>query len=338
MRATLTDDQRSLQEVAADLAAAFRPEAPAAGDRLPSDSGATDQLFQGFLGLAVDEALSGMGGGLVDLSLLVSELGRNLVATPFVDHVLALQLALGAELDVSAGLDGTTRWTIGSDESGAGLHGPWQAAPGAEVPKRRVGYADVATSVVATTGHDGVVVASPGDVVPDASTDLGRPTASVRLGPATQGESAGARRGLQRVLALQAAQATGVGRGAIELAVGYANQREQFGQPIGRFQGVAHQLADALVGVENAWSLVLYAAWAIDDGDVDAARSVHAAAASAGEAAVHAAERATQVHGGIGITWEAMPHLYLRRALTLATTYGDTDEHRRLIGSSLLTA
>lgn len=130
----------------------------------------------------------------------------------------------------------------------------------------------------------------------------------------------------------------GVGRGAVELAAGYANERQQFGQPIGRFQGVAHQLADALVAVENAWSLVLYAAWAVDADDADAARAVALAKASASEAAVFAAERATQVHGGIGITWEAMPHVYLRRAVAGATALGDAAWHRAAVGRALVDA
>lgn len=336
MRATLTEEQVQLQEVAADLAAGARPDAPAAGERIPADAGpASRSLFEGFAGLAVPEDVGGSGGGLVELALVVHELGRHVVPTPFVDHVLATQVALGAGLDVAPALGGT-RWTLGTDESGAGPLGPWRATPGGDVAKRRVAHADSADRVVVTTGEDGVAVTALGSVTPDASSDLARPTASVAPGAADAETGAGAATGLRRALTVLGAEHVGVGRGAVELAVGYANQREQFGQPIGRFQGVAHQLADALVAVENAWSLVLYAAWAVDADDDDAARSVHAAKASAAEAAVFAAERATQVHGGIGITWEALPHVFLRRALLGATRLGDIDDHRLLVGRSLV--
>lgn len=334
MRATLTDEQLQLSEVAADLARAARPEAPAAGERLPEDGDASASLFGGFAGLAVPEDVGGSGGGLLDLALVVHELGRNLVPTPFIEHVLALQVAHGAGLDTTAALGGA-RWVLATDESGAPALGPWQAGSGDTV-KRRVAYADGADAVVATTGSDGVVIASIDGFEPDASTDLARTTGSVTLGDSTQQTDVGASAGLRRALTLLGAEAVGVGRGAIELAVEYAKQREQFGTPIGKFQGVAHQLADALVAVENAWSLVLYAAWAVDADDPGAARSVHAAKASASEAAVFAAERSTQVHGGIGITWEAMPHLYLRRAITMSTRLGDANAHRLLLGNSLV--
>lgn len=333
MRATLTDEQLQLAAVAADLARAARPDAPSAGERLPEDGNASDSLFGGFAGLAVPEEVGGSGGGVIDMSLVIHELGRNLVPTPFIEHVLATQVALGAGLDVSDAL-GDARWTLATDESNASALGPWQS--GADAVKRRVAYAQTADAVVAATGRDGVVVAAVENFEMDASTDLARTTGTVRLGAVSQETEDGAAAGLRRALTLLGAEAVGVGRGAIELAAEYAKQREQFGTPIGKFQGVAHQLADALVAVENAWSLVLYAAWAVDAGDNGATRSVHAAKASASEAAVFAAERSTQVHGGIGITWEAMPHLYLRRAITLATRLGDANQHRLVIGRSLV--
>ena len=135
-----------------------------------------------------------------------------------------------------------------------------------------------------------------------------------------------------------AAEQVGVGRGALDLAVEYAKTREQFGQPIGRFQGVAHQLADAFVGLELGWSLVLYACWAVDDGRPDAAAAVHRAKAKAGEAAVFAAERGMQVHGGIGITWEADPHLFLRRAVADDAWLGTARRHRRDLGAARVAA
>jgi alkylation response protein AidB-like acyl-CoA dehydrogenase len=88
--------------------------------------------------------------------------------------------------------------------------------------------------------------------------------------------------------------------------------------------------------VETAWSLTLYACWAVEAAAPDAARAVHAAKACAGDAAVFAAERALQTHGGIGMTWEADPHLFLRRALVGAAWLGTSAWHRQQLGAAVL--
>jgi hypothetical protein len=147
-----------------------------------------------------------------------------------------------------------------------------------------------------------------------------------------EGRSPGA---LLRAVAAVSAELVGVARGAIDLGVSHATSRHQFEQPIGRFQAVAHQLADAWVETELAWSLSLYACWAADVGADGLARAVHAAKAAAGEAALVAAERCTQVHGGTGMTWEADPHLYLRRAVADGAWMGTGRVHRRLLGDDV---
>ncbi len=80
----------------------------------------------------------------------------------------------------------------------------------------------------------------------------------------------------------------------------------------------------------------MYACWALDNGADDANHAVHAAKARASEAAVFSAERALQVHGGMGMTWEAPPHLYLRRALLGSALLGAPHWHRRHVGAALL--
>lgn len=335
MRATFTDEQVALREVAADLAADARPDHPAAGERIPESDAATRNLMDGFAGLGLPEDRGGAGGGAIELAILLHELGRNVVSTRFVPHVLATHLAHGAGIDVTSAATGQQTWTLAVDAPGSAPDGPWPDRG----TRSRVPHAADADAVVACTGDDGVAVLSGCTVAdqPDAF-DLGRPVGTVDLDGEVAATGTGAAAGLRRARTLLAAELVGVGRGAVELAARYANQRQQFGQPIGRFQGVAHQLADALVGVENAWSLVLYAAWAVDADDADADHAVALAKASASEAAVHAAERATQVHGGIGITWEAMPHVYLRRAMSGATLLGSATHHRTGVGRALVAA
>jgi alkylation response protein AidB-like acyl-CoA dehydrogenase len=136
---------------------------------------------------------------------------------------------------------------------------------------------------------------------------------------------------LGRILDLATAAVTaellGSAEQAIRITVKYAQEREQFGQPIGRFQGVKHPLAEMYVDVESARSILYYAAWCLDEGDADAARGVSLAKAYASEAFARIGIDAVQLHGGVGFTWEYDPHLYLKRSKWARPAFGDSDFH-----------
>jgi alkylation response protein AidB-like acyl-CoA dehydrogenase len=129
-----------------------------------------------------------------------------------------------------------------------------------------------------------------------------------------------------RTLAALAAEACGVASRALELAVAYAGERRQFGRPIGSFQAVAHELARAYMDVETSRSLAYWAGWCVAEGEEDAPAAAAAAKARAAEAAVATCERAIQVHGGIGFTWEHPLHRFYKRALAIAAMHGTSDE------------
>jgi alkylation response protein AidB-like acyl-CoA dehydrogenase len=128
-----------------------------------------------------------------------------------------------------------------------------------------------------------------------------------------------------------AAEMLGAARRALDLSVAHARVREQFGQPIGSFQAVRHRLAEMLLAVENAYTAVYYAAWAVDAAAPDAGLAASVAKTYVAEAAWKACGDAIQVHGGIGFTWEYDLHLYAKRVRALAALYGDGDHHRELI-------
>lgn len=113
---------------------------------------------------------------------------------------------------------------------------------------------------------------------------------------------------------LAAAYALGCGDAARDMAAGYASIRQQFGRPIGWFQAIKHMCADMAVRAAAARSQLYYAACALDAGDTDAAFHVAAARRLADQAALENARANIQVHGGIGMTDEAYPHLCLKRA------------------------
>jgi alkylation response protein AidB-like acyl-CoA dehydrogenase len=116
---------------------------------------------------------------------------------------------------------------------------------------------------------------------------------------------------------LTAAHLVGAGRGAVDASVSYAKSRHQFSRPIGSFQAVKHLLADAYTAVEMARSQVLVAALCWAEDEASAPDQATAAAVVAVRAALTAAETAIQVHGGMGYTAEAVPHLYYKRTLLL---------------------
>ncbi len=136
---------------------------------------------------------------------------------------------------------------------------------------------------------------------------------------------AGALRRAGTVLA--AAEAVGVAERTLEASVEYAKVRQQFGKPIGSFQAVKHRCADMAVRVEAARASTFWAAVALRDGLEDAGRQVHVAKTLAVSAAIANASDNIQNHGGMGYTWEADAHLYLKRAWLVEHAFGTRVAH-----------
>ncbi|MYY84751.1 acyl-CoA dehydrogenase, partial [Streptomyces sp. SID335] len=182
---------------------------------------------------------------------------------------------------------------------------------------------------------DAVAGANALTVRPHDSADPTRPTAEV--------SAQGVRVPADRVLAVDsstvrdlaaavlAADACGTAAWALHTAAEHAKVREQFGRPIGRFQGVKHLCADMLVRVEQARALAWDAARAADEPDVPADVRGLVTALAAGtalDAAYSCAKDCVQILGGIGFTWEHDAHLYLRRAVVARQLLGTGDTHR----------
>jgi alkylation response protein AidB-like acyl-CoA dehydrogenase len=131
-------------------------------------------------------------------------------------------------------------------------------------------------------------------------------------------------------LTLTSADLVGLMRGVIDLSVGYARERKQYGVAIGSFQAVQHLLAEARCLLEAAFSVTLHPAWAVDRLAPDEARdAARVAKAYSARAARTVCETAVQVHGGMGNTWDCMVHVYLRRALLSSQWFGDDGEQLR---------
>jgi alkylation response protein AidB-like acyl-CoA dehydrogenase len=119
---------------------------------------------------------------------------------------------------------------------------------------------------------------------------------------------------LLRLRLIDAAALAGVAAATLDMAVAYAGIREQFGRPIGTFQAIKHRCADMAVAARCARDQTTFAAVALDDEREDAALQTECALLVAGSAALDNAGKNIQIHGGMGFSDEADPHLFLKRA------------------------
>ncbi|WPO74099.1 acyl-CoA dehydrogenase [Streptomyces sp. KN37] len=296
---------------------------------------------QGLLGAHLPEGCGGGGGDLLDLAVVLEEAARAALPGPLLSsslaslvlrragaHAMAAELAAGTRVGavaldagtltaVSVGdgyvLEGTAPPVLSGAEADllilAAVHasGPvWLAVDAAALATRTHDSADPTRPTAEVTAHATHV---PADRVLAVDRALVRDLAAVVL----------------------AADACGTAAWALDTAAAHAKVREQFGRPIGRFQGVKHLCADMLVRVEQARALAWDAARAADEpGLPDAARSLVAslAAGTALDAAYSCAKDCVQILGGVGFTWEHDAHLYLRRAVVARQLLGAGDAHR----------
>ncbi|WP_019885918.1 acyl-CoA dehydrogenase [Streptomyces purpureus] len=296
---------------------------------------------QGLLGVHLPEACGGGGGGLGELVVVVEEAARGVLPGPYLPHVLAAALLHRAgRSELAAPLASGER--IGAVALGSGsltatpVEGGGLRIEGDAPPVLGGAQADVLLLAARQEGRTRWLAVDAGALAVRAhdSADPTRPTAEVTaLGavvPADRvldGLDSGHVRDLAAVLF--AADACGTAARALETAAEYAKVREQFGSPIGRFQGVKHTCADMLVRLEQARALTWDAARAADSPDGDVRGLTAALAASAAlDAAYSCAKDCIQVLGGIGFTWEHDAHLYLRRAVVARQLLGAGDSHR----------
>jgi alkylation response protein AidB-like acyl-CoA dehydrogenase len=149
-------------------------------------------------------------------------------------------------------------------------------------------------------------------------------TPAVKLG----GDPAALQRVIDAGCVLIAADAFGGARRCLEMAASYAQQRQQFGQVIGAFQAVKHQLANMATEIEPAMSLYWYAAHAFDRMRDKSERHAAMAKALLTDVYDRCARDSTELHGGIGFTWEFDLHLWFRRSIFDRSFLGEASYHR----------
>ncbi|MFH9817651.1 acyl-CoA dehydrogenase family protein [Streptomyces sp. NPDC017230] len=293
----------------------------------------------GLAGLLIPEELGGQGATHRETAVVLEELGRAVAPVPYLTSaVVATEalLACGAD-DLLTELASAT--TIAA--LAVGLH----VAPGGAVPHVRLeegrlhgeltGIADAAVAdVLLVPADDGglyAVRAADATVSPQVSLDLTRPVARVTLDGASGrrlGDAGPAvRRALRAGAGLLASEQLGLADWLLTETVRYLKERKQFNRQVGGFQALKHRLAGLWLQVAGLRAAARNAADALATGE-DPDVAVAVAQAYAGQVAVHAAEEAVQLHGGIGMTWEHPVHLYLKRAKADSIAYGAAGTHR----------
>jgi alkylation response protein AidB-like acyl-CoA dehydrogenase len=133
---------------------------------------------------------------------------------------------------------------------------------------------------------------------------------------------------LDRARAAACAEAAGAMEALLRRTVAYLGTRQQFGQPLARFQALQHRVADMAIEAEQARSMALVAALHVDDPDTNSRRrNVSAACARVAQAAKFVGEQAVQLHGGVGMTDALDVSHYFRRLTLLARAFGDAPYH-----------
>ena len=321
---------------------------------MESESGHDPQLWQGLAdlgvaGLNIPTEFGGSGLELLDVALAAEELGYAATPGPFLANSLATvalieggdetlrsqwlpRLASGEAIGTVALGEADDQWapaTYTTSADGGKLSGTKPMVPSARV-------ADILIVAAVDSSGPGLWLVdrtAPGiDIRALKVVDMTRPLDLVVFDQTPAIKLEGDPGALQRVIdagcILIAADAFGGARRCLEMAATYAQQREQFGQVIGAFQAVKHQLANMATELEPAMSLYWYAAHAFDRIRDKSERHAAMAKALLSDVYDRITRDSTELHGGIGFTWEFDLHLWFRRALFDRAFLGEASWHR----------
>ncbi len=329
---------------------------------METDKGYEDAFWQtlacemGWAMLAIPEEYDGLGMGYVELAIIMEEMGHRLTGSP-----LFATICQGAQALIQGGTGrqkaellpeiamGTKTATLAFGANGSfgidDITFEWMPT--------ETGYnlTGKASQVIDGASADIIIVAARHKVsrevkmfIVDQSAvtstnlktmDQTRRMASVEMEDISVGKDAILEGGYDEFVKvcnissiMLAAEQLGVARWCLDASVTYSLDRVQFGRAIGSFQSIKHKCSDMMVLVESGISCVYYAACVIDAGTDELAEAAPTAKATLTSSAMTCAGECIQIHGGIGITWEADAHLYFKRARAGEQLLGSPTWHR----------
>jgi len=326
----------------------------------------------GWMGLIFPEEYGGSGLNMVDLVVVLEEMGRVVMPGPFFATVILSGLAIalgGSKVQKKKYLpricDGTLKGALAQVEES----GRWDAE-GIMLAAQpdSTGYRLSGTKLFAHDAHNADLLLVPARTrgkgtkgitlfLIDAkhpgvtrtllkTMDQTRKLCEVRfedvavgkediLGKPHQGWAL-LDRLVDRAKVALCAEMCGGAQKVLEMSVEYAKVREQFGKPIGSFQAIQHKCANMMVQTESAKSATYYAAWAVANDVPEAHLAACMAKAYCSDAYRYVSAEGIQIHGGIGFTWEHDMHLYFKRAKGSEVTFGDGTWNRELVAQVVL--
>ena len=319
----------------------------------------------GWLAMPIAEDHGGLGGGAIEIGILMEAIGRGLVAEPYLSTVV-----IGASLISECGTEAQKQALLPKIADGslvlAFAHSERQA---------RFDLADVRTTAKKTPdgwrldGHKTAVLDghAAGQVIVSARVDAGTGVAKLclflvpqgvrgltardfpRLGggracnldlrdvqlpaDALLGDGTDALPAIEavvdRAMAALGAEAVGIMQTLLDQTLEYTKIRKQFGRPLSANQVIRHRLADMAMQCDEARSMALRAALMADAEPVARSRAASGAKAKIGKCARFVAEQSVQLHGAMGVTEELDVGSYFKRLLAFDTLFGGSAHHYR---------
>ena len=326
----------------------------------------------GWMGLILPEQYGGAGLNMVDLVVVLEEMGRMVMPGPFFATVilggLAIDLA-GTDAQkqkyltpIAAGqlkatlaqVEESGRWDAEGIQLRAKKSGTGYSLSGTKLFVHDAHNADVLVVPARTSrgGSNGITLFLVDAKQKGVATTLLKTMDQTRklcevtltnvkvpadavLGAVGEGWSR-LDRLVDRAKVALCAEMCGGAQKVLEMSVEYAKVREQFGRPIGSFQAIQHKCANMMVQVESAKSATYYAAWAVANDVPEAHLAACMAKAYCSDAYRYVSGEGIQIHGGIGFTWEHDMHLYFKRAKGSEVTFGDATWNRELVAQVVL--
>lgn len=318
----------------------------------------------GWTAVPFDEADGGLGGGPVELMLMMEQFGRSLLVEPFLANIVLA----GGILRRAASATQKAQWLTPV------INGELQVALAFAEPQARFDINNIATTATATddgyliNGNKSLVLNGGSAkllIIPARTSGGQEDTSGITLFAIAADNDGIERKAYKTVDAQQAAEiqlrnvkipesavlgnlddgfatlqsvideatlavcaeAVGIIRTMHDKTVEYTKNRVQFGVPIGSFQALQHRMVDTLMACEQSQSLLLWSTIANDSDAMEARQSIHALKHQIGTAGIHVGKEAVQLHGGMGVTWELDIAHYFKRLTAIALLFGNADYH-----------
>lgn len=325
----------------------------------------------GWMALPFPEEYQGGGGSFADLVILLEEMGRACLPSPFISTVvlcgqtildsgskeqkdsLLPGIARGDIIGTLALLEPSDSYDPAAISCRAIAEGNEYHITGTKLFVQDAHIADYLVVPARTGGGDGaddgitlflIDARGPGigltslktmaaDKQFEVNFDGVRLTGEKVIGEVNQGWKAAARI-LERAAVARCAEMVGGAQRVLEMTVDYARERVQFGRPIGSFQAIKHYCANMAIDVEASRFNTCKAAWMIAEG-IPCFKEVAIAKAWCSEAYRRVTALSHQIHGAIGWTKDMDLELYTRRAKAAEVAFGDADFHREKIVQAL---